>query len=95
MNRGTQFWETEMKQTAFKTCKVVNIQMVRERILPHNGNRVSASEQAAEAFCALVGNSDRERLPLSVNFIMAADVNWYDLMTLDEQLKGDTVTDVD
>ena len=49
-----------MTQTAFETCEVVNIQMVRERKLLYNGNRVSAPEQAAEAFCALLGNPDRE-----------------------------------
>jgi hypothetical protein len=33
--------------------------------------------------------------PLSVNLIMTADVNWYDLMAQDDQLQGDPVTDVD
>jgi hypothetical protein len=44
--------EAEMTQTAFETCEVVNIQMVRERKLLYNGDRVSTPEQAAEAFCA-------------------------------------------
>lgn len=49
-----------MKQTSFEQIDVVAIQMVRERQLLYNGSRLTAPEQAAEAFCALVGNPDRE-----------------------------------
>lgn len=49
-----------MKQTAFAMCDVVNIQMIRERQLLYNGNRVTKPEQAAEAFMALLGDPDRE-----------------------------------
>ena len=46
--RGTDFRVPEMTQTAFETCEVVNIQMVRERKLLYNGNRVSAFKQVDE-----------------------------------------------
>lgn len=49
-----------MTQTSFHTASVVNIQMVRERQLLYNGARLTTSEQAAEAFCALIGDPDRE-----------------------------------
>jgi len=49
-----------MTQTAFAIAPVINIQMVRERELLYNGNRVSMPEQAAAAFCALLGDPDRE-----------------------------------
>jgi DNA repair protein RadC len=47
-------------QTAFETIELVNIQMVRERTVFYNGNRVTAPHQAAEAFISIVGNPDRE-----------------------------------
>lgn len=49
-----------MAQTSFGMIDVVAIQMVRERQLLYAGNRITMPEQAAEAFCALVGNPDRE-----------------------------------
>jgi len=52
--------KSTMTQTAFASVPVINIQMIRERELFYNGNRITAPEQAAEAFCALVGDPDRE-----------------------------------
>jgi len=49
-----------MTQTAFAAADVVTIQMVRERQLLYNGARLTAPEQAAEAFRALLGDVDRE-----------------------------------
>lgn len=49
-----------MTQTAFAALDVINIQMIKERQLLYNGNRLTMPEQAAEAFCSLVGNPDRE-----------------------------------
>jgi DNA repair protein RadC len=49
-----------MTQTAFGQMDVVSIQMVRERKLLYNGARLTTAEQAAEAFCALIGHPDRE-----------------------------------
>jgi DNA repair protein RadC len=49
-----------MKQTSFATAPVVRIQMVRERELLYDGNRFTAPAQAAEAFCTLLGEPDRE-----------------------------------
>lgn len=49
-----------MTQTAFASAAVISIQMVRERELLYNGARLTTPEQAAEAFCALIGNPDRE-----------------------------------
>lgn len=49
-----------MKQTKLSRIDVINIQMIRERQLLYNGNRLTQPEQAAEAFCSLVGNPDRE-----------------------------------
>lgn len=49
-----------MVQTAFASLEVVNIQMVRERTVLYNGNRLTAPHQAAEAFTTLVGLPDRE-----------------------------------
>ena len=49
-----------MTQTAFASVPVINIQMVRERQLLYDGNRLTTPEQASAAFCALVGNPDRE-----------------------------------
>lgn len=57
---STQQRNQTMTQTAFASAQVVNIQMIRERELLYNGARLTAPEQAAEAFCALVGNPDRE-----------------------------------
>lgn len=54
------FSTQDMTQTAFASASVINIQMVRERELLYNGARLTTSEQAAEAFCALIGNPDRE-----------------------------------
>ncbi|BBA70614.1 JAB domain-containing protein [Geobacter sulfurreducens] len=47
-------------QTSFASASVVTIQMIRERELLYNGARLTTPEQAAEAFCALIGNPDRE-----------------------------------
>lgn len=49
-----------MTQTAFASIDIINIQMIKERQLLYNGNRLTTPEQAAEAFCSLVGNPDRE-----------------------------------
>jgi DNA repair protein RadC len=49
-----------MKQTSFAELDVVTIQMIRERHLLYNGNRLTQPEQAAEAFCTLLGDPDRE-----------------------------------
>lgn len=49
-----------MTQTSFAGLDVINIQMIRERHLLYNGNRLTQPEQAAEAFCSFVGNPDRE-----------------------------------
>lgn len=49
-----------MTQAAFSTLDVINIQMIRERQLLYDGNRLTMPEQAAAAFCSLVGNPDRE-----------------------------------
>lgn len=49
-----------MTQTAFESIDVVAIQMVRERTFLYNGNRIITPEMAAEAFCALICNPDRE-----------------------------------
>jgi len=49
-----------MIQTAFAVLDVINIQMVKERQLLYDGNRLTMPEQAAAAFCSLVGNPDRE-----------------------------------
>lgn len=49
-----------MTQTAFAEFDIVTIQMIKERHLLYNGNRITQPEQAAEAFCTLLGNPDRE-----------------------------------
>lgn len=49
-----------MTQTAFASIPVLNIQMVREKELFYNGNRITQAEQASAAFCALIGDPDRE-----------------------------------
>lgn len=49
-----------MRQTAFASAAVINIQMVKERQILYNGARLTTPEQAADAFCALIGNPDRE-----------------------------------
>jgi DNA repair protein RadC len=55
-NEGRQ----TMEQTAFASAAVISIQMVKERQILYNGARLTRPEQAAEAFCALIGNPDRE-----------------------------------
>lgn len=52
--------ETTMTQQSFSMTPVYNIQMVKEKTVLYNGNRLTAPEQAAAAFCALVGDPDRE-----------------------------------
>jgi len=47
-------------QTAFSFVPAVTIQMIAERQIMYDGNRFTAPAQAAEAFCALIGNPDRE-----------------------------------
>src|SRR6266700_7397387 len=49
-----------MKQTAFASAAVINIQMVKERQILYNDARLTTPEQAVEAFRALVGDPDRE-----------------------------------
>jgi DNA repair protein RadC len=49
-----------MIQTEIASASVITIQMIRERELLYNGARLTNAEQAAEAFCALIGNPDRE-----------------------------------
>ncbi len=49
-----------MKQTEFAHAPSINIQMVREREVFYNGNRLTQADNACEAFCALLGNPDRE-----------------------------------
>ena len=49
-----------MTQTAFATIPVIGIQMIRERELLYNGARLTSAGQAKDAFCALLGNPDRE-----------------------------------
>ena len=48
------------QQPAFSFIPAINIQMISERNLMYDGNRLTAAGQAAEACCALVGNPDRE-----------------------------------
>ncbi len=50
----------KMTQTAFANIPVVGIQMIRERELLYNGAKITSSALANEAFCALLGNPDRE-----------------------------------
>ncbi len=52
--------DQHMTQTSFAQVDVVSIQMVRDRQLLYNGNRVTAPAQASEAFKTLVGDADRE-----------------------------------
>ena len=49
-----------MKQTEFAHAPSINIQMVREKEVFYNGNKVIQADNASEAFCALLGNPDRE-----------------------------------
>ena len=49
-----------MTQTAFAALEVVGIQMVRERTVFYNGNRLTAPELSAEAVISVIGNPDRE-----------------------------------
>lgn len=49
-----------MAKQSTKSVAVINIQMIKERQLLYNGNKLTTPEQASEAFCALVGNPDRE-----------------------------------
>jgi DNA repair protein RadC len=61
INKGSGGGRSQtMTQTAFASAAVINIQMVKERQILYNGARLSTPEQAAEAFCALIGNPDRE-----------------------------------
>jgi DNA repair protein RadC len=49
-----------MTQTEFAHAPSINIQMVREKEVFYNGNKVIQADNASEAFCALLGNPDRE-----------------------------------
>ena len=49
-----------MTSTARKALDIVTIQMKKERKLLCNGDRMTMPQQAAQAFCGLVGNPDRE-----------------------------------
>lgn len=49
-----------MKKTDSKKLDVVAIQMVKERQLLYGGHRLTMPDQAAQSFCALIGNPDRE-----------------------------------
>ena len=60
INGSSESGSQTLKQTAFASANVINIQMVKERQLLYNGNRLTSPEQGAAAFCALVGNPDRE-----------------------------------
>lgn len=51
---------SKQSQQEFIQTPVINIQMVREKTLLYNGDRLTAPEQAAAAFCALLGDVDRE-----------------------------------
>lgn len=49
-----------MTNAARKALDIVTIQMKKERKFLCNGDRVTMPQQAAQAFCGLVGNPDRE-----------------------------------
>jgi DNA repair protein RadC len=49
-----------MTQETKQALDVVTIQMVKERRFIYGGNRLSAPEQAAQAFMQIIGNPDRE-----------------------------------
>lgn len=43
-----------------KAINIVNVQMVKERRYLYNSARLTAPQQAAEAFCEIIGDPDRE-----------------------------------
>lgn len=49
-----------MTQTSFEQLAVVTVQIVQERPILYNGERLSQPEQAAKAFQTFLGNPDRE-----------------------------------
>lgn len=49
-----------MTSTAKKALDIVTIEMKKDRKLLCNGDRLTMPKQAAQAFCGLVGNPDRE-----------------------------------
>lgn len=49
-----------MTKAARKTIDVINVQMVKERHYLYNSNRLTAPQQAAEAFTQIIGDVDRE-----------------------------------
>lgn len=49
-----------MTREAKKSIDIVSIQMVKERRYLYNSNRLTAPQQAAEAFTQIIGDPDRE-----------------------------------
>jgi DNA repair protein RadC len=49
-----------MTREAKKSIDLVSIQMVKERRYLYNSNRLTAPQQAAEAFTQIIGDVDRE-----------------------------------
>ncbi len=49
-----------MTKTTRKTIDVINVQMVKERRYLYNAERLTAPQQAANAFCEIIGDPDRE-----------------------------------
>jgi DNA repair protein RadC len=52
--------DTVMTKATRKTIDVINVQMVKERHYLYNAERLTAPEQAAKAFCEIIGDPDRE-----------------------------------
>ena len=49
-----------MTNSAKQAIDIVNVQMKKNRKLLCNGDRITMPKQAAQAFCGLLGNPDRE-----------------------------------
>ena len=49
-----------MTKAARKSIDVINVQMVKERHYLYNSERLTAPQQAANAFCEIIGDPDRE-----------------------------------
>lgn len=49
-----------MTKATRKTIDVINVQMVKERHYLYNAERLTAPQQAAEAFTQIIGDVDRE-----------------------------------
>jgi DNA repair protein RadC len=52
--------DNNMTNTARKALDIVTIQMKKTRKFLCDGSRITMPEQAAQAFCGLIGNADRE-----------------------------------